>query len=460
VAEILFGGARGGGKSDGILGKFGIKAQRYGREFNAVFFRRELPQADDLIERAKEIYLPMGAQWKEQGREFRLRGGGRIRFRPLENAADAQKYQGQNLSDAAVEEAGNYADPAAIDMLWGALRSRSAVPAQLVLTANPGGPGQHWLKHRYIDPWPTGNRLLHRKLPNGAIHNYVFIPSKVQDNLVLMRNDPHYVDRLHLVGSESLVRAWLGGDWSVVAGAFFTEFETEKHVITPLELPIYWGKFRSADFGSARPFAVHWWAVSDGELPQFPRGALICYREWYGAPKDSNGHTVPNTGLRLTAEEIADGVVSRESKDLHPGKIMGGVLDPSCFAQDGGPSIADRMSVRRCHFRAADNSRIAKLGAIGGWDQVRARLKGQDGEAMIFIFSTCTELIRTLPAMQHDADRPEDIDTDSEDHAVDSLRYACMSRPYIAPLPSKEEESDRYARRKTRKYWSLSGWAA
>jgi hypothetical protein len=40
--------------------------------------------------------------------------------------------------------------------------------------------------------------------------------------------------------------------------------------------------------------------------------------------------------------------------------------------------------------------------------------------------------------MQHDAKRPEDVDTDGEDHAADELRYACMSRPYTRMAPVVE----------------------
>lgn len=54
---------------------------------------------------------------------------------------------------------------------------------------------------------------------------------------------------------------------------------------------------------------------------------------------------------------------------------------------------------------------------------------------MIYFFSTCTHAIRTLPAMQHDEKRPEDLDTDSEDHAVDSVRYACAARPWVREAP-------------------------
>ena len=446
--EIFFGGSRGGGKTDGILGKWALKSWRYASAFNGIFFRREMPQTDDLIERAKEIYLPLGAEWREQPRAFRMPGGGRIRFRPLENVADAEKYQGQNLSDAAVEEAGNYPDPKPIDMLFGALRSKSGVPVQLILTANPGGVGQSWIRYRYIDPAPRGMVTLTRHLPNGAEHRYIYIPSRVQDNKILLQHDPEYVNRLYLVGSPELVRAWLDGDWSVVAGAFFPEFSLDKHVVVPRSLPAYWQRFRSFDWGSARPFSVGWWAVSDGELPEFPRGALIRYREWYGAQVDSNGNTVPNTGLRLTAEEVADGIAKREQGDVTGNRTMSGVADPSIFREDGGPSIADRMAGRKIFFRAGDNARVSGAGAMGGWDHLRARLKGDGEKPAIYFFSTCRDSIRTLPALQHDKGRAEDVDSDGEDHCADEIRYCCASRPYTAPLPpgADDPEPDRYRR--------------
>ena len=51
---------------------------------------------------------------------------------------------------------------------------------------------------------------------------------------------------------------------------------------------------------------------------------------------------------------------------------------------------------------------------------------------MLYVFDTCRDLIRTLPALQHDAARPEDVDTTAEDHAPDALRYGCMSRPWVS----------------------------
>ena len=84
-------------------------------------------------------------------------------------------------------------------------------------------------------------------------------------------------------------------------------------------------------------------------------------------------------------------------------------------------------------MRPWDNSRKP------GWDMVRARLNGIDGKPMLFITANCSNLIRTLPLLQHDDIDAEDVDTTGEDHAGDTLRGACMSRPWyppkIAPRP-------------------------
>src|SRR6185436_19149824 len=163
---------------------------------------------------------------------------------------------------------------------------------------------------------------------------------------------------------------------------------------------------------------------SDGSDPAIARGAIVRYREWYGMRPGE-----PNVGLKLTAEAVAQGIREREADDPKP---MLGVADPAIFAEDGGPSIAHRMMSQGVLFRPADNKRVPSRGAMGGWDQLRSRLVGDDdGRPMMLLFSTCRDLIRTLPALQHDDARPEDVDSDSEDHAADETRYACLSRPWI-----------------------------
>ena len=197
--------------------------------------------------------------------------GGRVAFAYLENTADANVYQGRNVTDAWVEEAGQYPTSAPIDRLFGVLRSSHGVPIQLVLTANPGGPGQHWIRQRYqIHPFPKRPIILTRTLSNGKLHRVAVIPSRITDNKILMEMDPGYVDRLHMVGSPQLVRAWLEGDWSAIEGAFFTEWDEGKHVVPAFAIPKSWLRFRSADWGSFSPFSIGWWAVATDDYALEP----------------------------------------------------------------------------------------------------------------------------------------------------------------------------------------------
>lgn len=421
VFEVFFGGARGGGKTDGMLGEWAVHANRYGKDAIGLMVRRTRVELTETFERARALFTPLGATFTTVPMRCVMPGGARLTFAYLERDADAESYQGHSYSRVYVEEAGNFPSPAPILKLFATLRSGAGVPCRIRLTGNPGGPGHQWVRARYIDPAPQGWRVV---TDDRTGLERVYIPSRVGDNRHLGAD---YVARLKASGAPELVRAWLEGDWSVIAGAFFPEFALDRHVMAPRELPAHWHRFRSLDWGSAKPFSVGWWAVSDGSLPEIARGALVRYREWYG----SNGE--PNVGLRMTAEEVAEGILTREAGDA---ERMGGFADPAIFTADGGPSIAERMARRGAMFRPADNARVARNGAMGGWDQLRQRLKGDaDRRPMLVMFSTCTDAIRTLPALQHDQSRAEDVDTEGEDHAPDEIRYACMSRPMTREAP-------------------------
>jgi len=430
VFEVFFGGARGGGKTDAALGDFVIHADRYGEHAIGLMIRRTRVELVETIERSKQIYGPLGATYHTQDSMWRFPNGARLRFAYLERDSDADAYQGHSYTRVYVEEIGNFPSPVPILKLMATLRSGSGVPCGFRATGNPGGPGHQWVKARYIDPAPLGWKVIQTQYAEGVTRERVYIPSRLKDNKYL---GAEYEANLHMSGNATLVRAWLGGDWSVIAGAFFPEFGPH-HVVPARQLPDTWPRFRSGDWGSARPFSIGWWAISDGSDPQFPRGALIRYREWYGW----NG--TPNEGCRMTAEQVGAGIAKLEAGEV----VQNGasVMDPAAFSSDGGPSIVERIyegSGRKVNFRRADNKRVTQKGAMGGWDQVRARLVGQDGKPGIFIFETCVHLIRTLPALQHDLVRPEDVDSEGEDHAPDECRYACMSRPYLRKDMPKQE---------------------
>lgn len=427
--ELFYGGAAGGGKSDFLLGDFLQDEPTYGDAWRGVIFRRTYPELEELIARSKELYPQTGAEWSEQPKWWKWPSGAVLRMRYLERHDDALRYQGHQYTWIGWDELTQWASPFAYRYLRGRLRSAKPVPTKRIrAAANPGGVGHHWVKAMFIDPAPGGYQPITD--PDTGMER-MFIPSKLRDNTILMGADPGYVGRLRGLGSPELVKAMLEGDWSVVSGAFFPEFSMERHVIAPRKLPDHWLRYGAGDWGSAKPFAWLWFAVSDGSLPEFPRGALIVYREWYGSTGE------PNVGLRMVAEDVGAGVAERQKDDpRYEDRAIWHVLDPAAWAEDGGPSIAERISrSAKLVLRRADNSRVSQKGAMGGWDQVRSRLRGEEGRPMVYIFSTCTHLIRTLPALQHDPDRPEDVDTDGEDHAPDAFRYGCMARPYVRKVP-------------------------
>jgi len=442
VFEIMYGGARGGGKTDGMLGKFGNKQKAFGENVVGVFFRRTREDLKEAVERSKQIYGPMGAKLTND-RQWKFPNGARLKFEYLDRDKDADNYQGHNYTDLFFEELTHWPDPTPINKLKATLRSPHGIPCQFHATSNPGGPGHGWVKSRYIDPAPGGYKVIHEDFENpftGEIQKLgrVFIPSRLTDNSFLMK-DPLYVARLQQSGSKELVRAWLEGDWDIIIGAYFdcwNEWKAKGGIIKPFAIPDHWLRFRSFDWGSSAPFSVGWWAVASEyqEQHRIPKGALVRYREWYGA-------SAPNKGLKMTADAVADGIRERTVE-----KISYSVADPAIFAVDGGPSIAERMIKHGVTFMRADNKRVGDIGHAVGWDQVRARFEGDD-RPMMYVFDTCTDFIRTMPALQHDEKKPEDLDTTGEDHVADEVRYACMSRPWVKPLPVKPEDAVKVASR-------------
>ncbi len=311
-------------------------------------------------------------------------------------------------SDCAIEEAGNYADPSPIWKLFGALRGKGG--GQIILTFNPGGVGHSWLKELFIKPAPKGMQVLKKELPNGASFDYIYIPSRVHDNQILLAKDPDYINRLHMVGSPELVRAWLEGDFEIHEGSYFPEFSS-KHIISPFNIPKHWPKYMGYDWGYHSPFAAVWGAVSSGrtdggaEVP-YPKGSIIIYREIWGKGVDN-----VNQAERIAALSIGENPIC--------------AADPSIFKNQGGPTIADQLhrvfdKYKHPYFREADNERVS------GWSQIRQRLIASP--PLLYIFATCPYLLETLPSMTIDKRKPEDMDTTGNDHGADALRYLCKAR--------------------------------
>ncbi len=121
--EAFFGGARGGGKTDGILGEWAQHSGRYGEDAIGLMIRRTRLQLTETFERAKAIYRLLGATFTEAPMRCIMPNGARLNFAYLERDADAENYQGHSYTRIYIEEAGNFPSPTPILKLMAALRS-------------------------------------------------------------------------------------------------------------------------------------------------------------------------------------------------------------------------------------------------------------------------------------------------------------------------------------------------
>ena len=448
---ILFGGARGGGKTDCAIGRQIYGAIEHGYKWNGLFVRKSYKYFAELRRRINELIrmgLPADLKGGPSGTNYlRFHNGAQVMLTVVESIDKAEFFQGQQFTEISIEEACQFSFiDQLIEKLKGAMRSPHGLTTRMFLTANPGGPGHNQVKARFMPMGtPPGTIMV-----DDAGMSSVFIPSRVDDNKILCDNDPEYVGLLRSIRDPMLRRAWLEGDWDVVLGGFFSDVWNKfTHVVPFFRPPDHWPRIVGMDWGSSTPFSIGWYAVSDGLTTisecggrTFPKGALIRFFEWYGCPRGE-----ANVGLKMTSSLVAERILELEDKKRLLGR--GGydrVADPSIFAEKDGPSISEKMSEVGVVWRRAENRRIS------GWDQVRLRLKGRcidrqeqeivlpDGgvetlvvsekwEPMLYVTENCPQLIRTLPIQERDQTDWEDVDTDGEDHAVDELRYVCMSRP-------------------------------
>jgi predicted phage terminase large subunit-like protein len=226
IGDLLFGGARGGGKTSYLLGDWLTHSARYPGKGRGILMRRSYDELDEVKAQAEELYSPIGARWEGGKNTWHMPWGGVLKLRYLERDIHAQRYQGHAYNWAAIDEAGNFPAAAPLDKIKGTLRDKHGIPVRLRMSANPGGPGHAWLKQRYIDPAPAFTP--HQDATTGEVR--VFIPSRLQDNQILMQSDPGYADRLKGVGPPWLVAAWLKGDWNatpeggIIKAAWFRRY--------------------------------------------------------------------------------------------------------------------------------------------------------------------------------------------------------------------------------------------
>ena len=417
--EVLYGGSAGGGKSYAML----ADPLRYmgHPQFSGLLLRHTTEELRELIFKSQELYPKIwpGIKWSERKMQWTAPSGARLWMSYLDRDEDVLRYQGLAFSWIGFDELTQWATPYAWNYMRSRLRSTATdLPIFMRATTNPGGRGHHWVKKMFIDPSPYNRSFDATDIDTTEVLRYPaghskagkplfkrrFIPARLSDNPYLSQAGDYEAMLLSL--PEQQRRQLLEGDWDIKEGAAFTEFDRHVHVIEPFNIPSNWVKFRACDYGYGSYSGVLWFAVA-------PNEQIVTYRELYVS--------------KVLATDLADMILDLEAED---GNIKYGVLDSSLWHKRGdtGPSLAEQMISRGCRWRPSARSRGSR---VAGKNEIHRRLQIDEftEEPRLVFFNTCTNVISQLPAIPLDKKNPEDVDTKSEDHLYDALRYGIMSRP-------------------------------
>jgi hypothetical protein len=417
VDELFFGGARGGGKSELLLGDYLSDVDTYGEHWSGVLIRRTYPELDEILERSRQIFRAAypDAEYKVGRHEWIFKNGATLKLRHLENEADADHFQGQQYTWIGWDELTSWSDMKAYHKLKACLRTGAAeIPTKRIrASGNPGGPNHNNVKAYFIDAAPESTIV---EGDDGMKRMY--IRSLVTDNKILLERDPGYIKRLEGVGDEQLVKAWLEGDWDSFVGQYFTNWNEDKVAVPSFEIPDHWPLFGGLDYGEAAPTSYGLYTVDyDSNVYR------IC--EYYQANATASQHAA-NIAQMIEACPFTSGRYPQAT-----------YADPSMFVKRRlseviNHSPADVFAEQGIFLTRANNDRVT------GWRVVNDALIKE----RIYLFNGWNDaLMRTMPALPRSSKNPEDLDTTAEDHAADELRYAMMHvyKPHQVKEPEPYE---------------------
>ena len=390
-----YGGARGGGKSWAVQRKSVLMALKFDG-IKILLLRRTYKDLERNHVRVLEPLLKGVAVYKRQDKLFMFPNGSIIELGYCASESDVLQYQGQEYDVIFIDEATQFTE-FQFETLTACLRGANTFPKRIYLTCNPGGVGHEWVKRLFVS-----KRYRDTENPD----NYEFIPATVFDNKALLENDGEYVNMLNNL-SEDLRAAWRDGNWDMLAGQYFSEFDRSVHVTEPFPVPSSWKKYRAIDYG-LDCLACLWIAVDE-------RGDYYVYREYAESDK-----AISEGAADIRALSEGENIIYTAAPD-----------DIWARSQETARSKADIFAENGLPLLKAGRNREA------GWLAVKELLKSK----RLKIFSTCTELAEYLPALQRDRKRPTDCMTEPHEitHLPDALRYFCLQ--YVNPSAAEDKRS-------------------
>lgn len=405
--ETLYGGAAGGGKTAALVAEAVSYALEYPKA-RIYIFRKTTPELKQSVlpeiykQCADYINVAKGLTFNAQDRVFTFTNGSIIQLAYLENEADKYKYQSAEMHLLLIDELTHFTQDE-YEYLKTRVRSTGNHPLKVMCATNPGNIGHAWVKAYFIDITEPEKIYKDR---NG--NTRIFIPAKVTDH-----PSPEFVESytkvLEANSNPDLRRALLLGDWDIFAGQAFNEWRREDedgkpwHVVDPFAIPKHWIKWFAYDYGY-NSFAAGLWFAKE---PNTDR--IFIYREFYES--------------EMAASRQAEQILMRDQDE----DVRLRLADPSIWKDKGdvetGENIASILQRAGLIFQPANNDRIAGKNVIH-----EMLAPAADGLPKMQVFSSCINFIKTIPALPVDPNRPEDIDTRSEDHLYDCARYGLINQ--------------------------------
>ena len=272
----------------------------------------------------------------------------------------------------------------------------------MYLDTNPGGVGHRWYRGMFIVPWLEKRETTTRHV-QVTVDDNKFVDSEYKSTL------QSYTGWMR--------KAYLDGDWDIAAGQYFTTFRREVNVVE--------------DFDDSR--AVEWFAAFDYGFAHYTVVLLGC------RDGDGNIFIVDEHAERLWLPQRHAAAVKAMLARHKIGERKMSVEDLKRFVagadvfsrQSDGTTIAAQYSKLGISLRCANTDRV------NGWAEILQRFGDVEAgiRPTLFIHKRCGRLLETLPALQHDPNRPEDVlkvDCDEDgiggDDAADVLRYMVATK--------------------------------
>lgn len=269
--EVLFGGAKGPGKSDCLLVSATRQVDR--AAYRAYIIRETGPQLSSLKERSHALFPKMQGRpaWNGDGHgRWTWPSGAKLYFESIATAEDCIKIQGKEPSFIGHDEVGNVQDERVLELEQAELRSPD--PRIIPMwrgSANPGGKGHAMLKRRFVSKCGKDGRRIyvHRvQLDDGRVARLArrYIPARVTDNPIYANNILYMAQLKRL--PEVLREQLLYGNWDAGYGSALAELDEHVHFCRPFVLPHYWTRFGSLDWGFGHPWVYIYYAVTEDGL--------------------------------------------------------------------------------------------------------------------------------------------------------------------------------------------------